>query len=305
MIFKWKPVIELTERVLFLAAVRRVGRDPGPAIFSPLIKKAKDLAFLEKKGGLASLEKIGSGGCGEVYKAELPGQNGRMISIKKIVGPPMDAAALIEEDSMLLNKKMRQIQSEMLLNKKMRQIQSEINTVGQIRHRNLHPLLAHVTRPDCHLLVDLNPVNVLLDDDMEARISGFGFARAIPDAHTHITTSNVVGTVEYIAPEYLQMLTRTEKCDIYFGVLLAGLVMGKLPSDKFFQHTNEMSFVKWMRNVMASENPKRAIDSKLVGNGCEEQMLLVLKIACFCTLEDPNERPNSKDVRRMLLQIQH
>ncbi|KAH9727145.1 leucine-rich repeat receptor-like serine/threonine/tyrosine-protein kinase SOBIR1 [Citrus sinensis] len=138
--------------LLFLAAVRRVGRDPGPAIFSPLIKKAKDLAFLEKKGGLASLEKIGSGGCGEVYKAELPGQNGRMISIKKIVGPPMDAAALIEEDSMLLNKKMRQIQSEMLLNKKMRQIQSEINTVGQIRHRNLHPLLAHVTRPDCHLL---------------------------------------------------------------------------------------------------------------------------------------------------------
>ncbi|GAY44767.1 hypothetical protein CUMW_084400 [Citrus unshiu] len=107
------------------------------------------------------------------------------------------------------------------------------------------------------------------------------------------------------APEYLQMLTRTEKCDIYFGVLLAGLVMGKLPSDKFFQHTSEMSFVKWMRNVMASENPKRAIDSKLVGNGCEEQMLLVLKIACFCTLEDPNERPNSKDVRRMLLQIQH
>lgn len=152
---------------------------------------------------------------------------------------------------------------------------------------------------------DLNPVNVLLDDDMEARISGFGFARAIPDAHTHITTSNVVGTVEYIAPEYLQMLTRTEKCDIYFGVLLAGLVMGKLPSDKFFQHTNEMSFVKWMRNVMASENSKRAIDSKLVGNGCEEQMLLVLKIACFCTLEDPNERPNSKDVRRMLSQIQH
>ncbi|ESR56033.1 hypothetical protein CICLE_v10021753mg [Citrus x clementina] len=261
-----------------------------------------------------------------------------MISIKKIVGPSMDAAALIEEDSMLLNKKMRQIQSEMLLNKKMRQIQSEINTVGQIRHRNLHPLLAHVTRPDCHLLVreldwlarhrialglacgleylhmhhcpriihrDLNPVNVLLDDDMEARISGFGFARAIPDAHTHITTSNVVGTVEYIAPEYLQMLTRTEKCDIYFGVLLAGLVMGKLPSDKFFQHTNEMSFVKWMRNVMASENSKRAIDSKLVGNGCEEQMLLVLKIACFCTLEDPNERPNSKDVRRMLSQIQH
>ncbi|KAK9200736.1 hypothetical protein WN944_015934 [Citrus x changshan-huyou] len=285
MIFKWKPVIELTERVLFLAAVRRVGRDPGPAIFSPLIKKAKDLAFLEKKGGLASLEKIGSGGCGEVYKAELPGQNGRMISIKKIVGPPMDAAALIEED--------RRRELDWLARHR---IALELACGLEYLHMHHCPHIIHR---------DLNPVNVLLDDDMEARISGFGFARAIPDAHTHITTSNVVGTVEYIAPEYLQMLTRTEKCDIYFGVLLAGLVMGKLPSDKFFQHKNEMSFVKWMRNVMASENPKRAIDSKLVGNGCEEQMLLVLKIACFCTLEDPNERPNSKDVRRMLLQIQH
>jgi len=35
----------------------------------------------------------------------------------------------------------------------MRQIRSEINTVGQIRHRNLLPLLAHISRPDCHYLV--------------------------------------------------------------------------------------------------------------------------------------------------------
>ncbi|MQL41525.1 hypothetical protein EI012_26820, partial [Escherichia coli] len=39
------------------------------------------------------------------------------------------------------------------MHKKMRQIQAEINTIGQIRHRNLQPLLAHVSRPDCHYLV--------------------------------------------------------------------------------------------------------------------------------------------------------
>ncbi|KAM0006996.1 putative transferase, protein kinase RLK-Pelle-LRR-XI-2 family [Helianthus debilis subsp. tardiflorus] len=36
---------------------------------------------------------------------------------------------------------------------KMRQIRSEIQTVGQIRHRNLLALLAHVSRPTCHYLV--------------------------------------------------------------------------------------------------------------------------------------------------------
>lgn len=329
-----------------MALIKGRGKRGGPDIYSPLIKKAEDLAFLEKEEGIASLEIIGRGGCGEVYKAELPGSNGKLIAIKKIVQPPKDAAELAEEDSKFLHKKMRQIRSE-------------INTVGQIRHRNLLPLLAHVSRPDCHYLVyefmkngslqdtlskvergeaeldwlqrhkialgvasgleylhlnhspriihrDLKPANILLDDDMEARIADFGLAKAMPDYKTHITTSNVAGTVGYIAPEYHQILKFTDKCDIYsFGVILGVLVIGKLPSDEFFQHTDEMSLVKWMKKVLSSENPKEAIDAKLLENGFEEQMLLVLKIACFCTMDDPKERPNSKDVRCMLSQITH
>ncbi|ESR56046.1 hypothetical protein CICLE_v10022278mg [Citrus x clementina] len=143
---------------------------------------------------------------------------------------------------------------------------------------------------------DIKPGNVLIDDDMEDRISDFGLAKVMPDGHAQVKTSNLAGTT----------LTFSDECDIYsFGVLLAVLVMGKLPSDDFFQHTEEMSFVKWMRNVMNSANPNRAIDSKLLGNGYEEQMLLVLKIAYFCTLDDPKQRPNSRDVRCMLSQIQH
>ncbi|MBA0609111.1 hypothetical protein Godav_021231 [Gossypium davidsonii] len=276
---------------LVLATILGAAKDPGPSIFSPLIKKAEDLSFLEKEDGLASLEIIGKGGCGEVYKAELPGSDGKMIAIKKIIQPPKDAAELTDEDSKLLNKKMRQIKSE-------------ITTVGQIRHRNLLPLLAHISRPDCHYLVDLKPGNILLDDEMEARIADFGLAKAMPDAQTHITTSNLAGTVGYIAPEYHQTLKFTDKCDIYsFGVILCVLVMGKLPSDTFFQHTDELSLVKWMRNIMISDNPTTAIDPKLIGKGFEDQMILVLKIAYFCTLDDPKERPNSKDVRCMLSQI--
>ncbi|PHT53772.1 hypothetical protein CQW23_08234 [Capsicum baccatum] len=331
---------------VLMSIIRGRSYDSGLTIFSPLIKKAEDLAFLENENGFESLELIGEGGCGKVYKAELPGSNGKIIAVKKIMQPPRDAAELTEEDSKAMHKKMRQIKSE-------------IKIVGQVRHRNLLPLLAHMPRPDCHYLVyeymkngslqdtlqqvregtreldwparhriamgiaagleylhinhtqriihrDLKPGNVLLDDDLEPRIADFGLAKAVPDAHTHITTSNVAGTIGYIAPEYHQTLKFTDKCDIYsFGVLLGVLVMGKLPSDEFFQTTSEMSLVKWMRNVMTSEDPNRAIDPKLMGNGNEEQMLLVLKIACFCTLENPKERPNSKEARCMLMQIKH
>ncbi|XP_038879194.1 leucine-rich repeat receptor-like serine/threonine/tyrosine-protein kinase SOBIR1 [Benincasa hispida] len=331
---------------LVIAAIKGGSKNSGPSIFAPKLIKRDDLAFLEKDDALASLELIGKGGCGEVYKAELPEKSGKMFAIKKITQPPKDAAELADEDSRLMSKKMRQIKSE-------------IRTVGEIRHRNLLPLVAHVPRPDCHYLVyelmkngslqdmlnqvsagvkelnwltrhnialgvasgleylhmnhtpriihrDLKPANVLLDDDMEARIADFGLAKAMPDAQTHMTASNVAGTVGYIAPEYHQTLKFTDKCDIYgFGVLLGVLVIGKLPSDEFFQNTDEMSLVKWMKNVMTSDNPKGAIDPKLLGNGWEEQMLLALKIACFCTMDNPKERPNSKDVRCMLSQIKH
>ncbi|KAK9205750.1 hypothetical protein WN943_016020 [Citrus x changshan-huyou] len=331
---------------LILAAVRGGSRDRGPTIFSPLVEK-QDLAFLKKEDCFDSLKKIGSGGWGEVfYKAELPGSNGKMIAIRKlIVDAPMSAAELIKQDI---------DEYSDLLHWKIGAIRSEIITANQTRHRNILPLLAHMVRPNCHLLVyefmkngslqdilydvsqgrreldwparhriargiasgleylhmchrprlihrDIKPANVLIDDDMEARISDFGHGKLMPDGHAQITVKCMVGTMGYMAPESLQTETISDKCDIYsFGVLLAVLVMGKFPVDDFFGHTEEMDMVKWMRNVIFSENPNRAINSKLLGNGYEEQMLLVLKLACFCTLKDPDERPSSKDVRSML-----
>ncbi|CAI9782437.1 unnamed protein product [Fraxinus pennsylvanica] len=332
-------------RLKFIRFLIKGEKNESLAIFSLLIKNPKDLAFLEKEGGLALLKIIGRGGCGVVYKANLPGRNGMEIAIKKIT-LPLNVEELSQEDSKPLNQRMRQIRSE-------------IRTVGLIRHRNLLPLLAHVPRPDCHYLVyeymkngslqdvlqqvsqgrreldwlapykialgvavgleylhmhnipriihrDIKPANVLLDDEMETRIADFGLSKAIPEANTHFSTSNVVGTVGYLDPTYYQTFQFTEKCDIYsFGVLLGVLMMGKFPTDEFFQHTDEMNLVGWMRNITRSEDPKRAIDPQLMGNGYEKQILLVLKIAYYCTLDNPKERPDSKNARCMLSDIKH
>ncbi|KAG6404311.1 hypothetical protein SASPL_136557 [Salvia splendens] len=45
---------------------------------------------------------------------------------------------------------------------------------------------------------DLKPVNVQLDDKMETRIADFGLAKLVPEANTHMSTSNVAGTGKFI-----------------------------------------------------------------------------------------------------------
>jgi hypothetical protein len=327
----------------------------GVTIFTPkLIRRTDHLAFLEKDDGLASLAVIGRGGCGEVYKAQLPvereGEEPRFIAIKKIKKQNNDTPNnLSDEESRQLDKWSRQIQSE-------------IRTVGHIRHRNLLPLAAHVPRPDCHYLVyeymkngslhqalkadgsssggavglswparlrvavgvaegleylhvshrpqiihrDLKPANILLDDDLEPRIADFGLAKAMPEQHTHVTASNLAGTWGYIAPEYHQTLKFTAKCDVYsFGVILAVLATGKEPSDDYFKEVDEVGIVRWLRRVVQSGDNAVAIDPAIAGAGYDEQIVLVLRIAVFCTQDDPKERPSAKDVRCMLSQIKN
>ncbi|GKD19598.1 leucine-rich repeat receptor-like serine/threonine/tyrosine-protein kinase SOBIR1 [Tanacetum coccineum] len=133
-------------------------------------------------------------------------------------------------------------------------------------HMSRTPLIVH----------DLKPANVLLDDDMEARIANFGLAKSILNANTHMKSSNIAGTC---------------------------VGHGKFPSDDVFQYTMKVNLVKWMRNVMTYDNHSQAIDPSLMRNSYGEQMILVLKVASFYTLDNSKERPNSKAYRAMLAQI--
>ncbi|KAL9239180.1 hypothetical protein vseg_013523 [Gypsophila vaccaria] len=335
--------------LVFAKVGRRLIRESrssyGIRIYSPLIKNRKELAFLETEDGVSGLQLIGKGGCGTVYKAELPRSDGKqLVAIKKVIHSSDDVNDLNEEDSKALDSKMRQVRAE-------------VKTIGRIHHRNVVSLLAHVTQPNCHYLVyefykngslenlmeqsadrvntrfdwltryrialglatgieylhmnnspriihrDLKPGNILIDDEMEPCITDFGLAKELDIKKTHATTE-VRGTNGFKAPEYRLTLQFTDKCDIYsFGVVLGCLMIGKLPNDEFFQNTEEIQFDAWMRNVMNSENPTDALDPMLRGNGYEEQMLQVLQIACDCTVDDPELRPNSNTIKRRLSQI--
>ncbi|KAK3206720.1 hypothetical protein Dsin_020766 [Dipteronia sinensis] len=74
---------------------------------------------------------------------------------------------------------------------------------------------------------DIKATNVLLDRQLNAKISDFGLAKLKEEDDTHIST-RVAGTVGYMAPEYALWGHLTEKADVYsFGVVALEIASGR------------------------------------------------------------------------------
>lgn len=78
---------------------------------------------------------------------------------------------------------------------------------------------------------DVKSSNVLIDAEMNARLGDFGLAR-LYDHGTASHTTNVVGTIGYIAPELARNGKASTSTDVFaFGVLLLEIATGRRPTD--------------------------------------------------------------------------
>ncbi|XP_057458585.1 cold-responsive protein kinase 1-like [Lotus japonicus] len=146
---------------------------------------------------------------------------------------------------------------------------------------------------------DIKASNVLLDKDLQPKISDFGLAKLIPPNLTHIST-RVAGTVGYVAPEYAIRSKVTRKSDIYsFGVLLLEIVSGRPNTNKRLP-VEEQYLLTRAWDLYERGELQSLVDPFLEGDFNMDEAVRFCKISLLCTQDSPQNRPSMSTVLGML-----
>ncbi|XP_034678460.1 probable LRR receptor-like serine/threonine-protein kinase At1g53440 [Vitis riparia] len=146
---------------------------------------------------------------------------------------------------------------------------------------------------------DIKATNVLLDKNLNAKISDFGLAKLDEDENTHIST-RIAGTIGYMAPEYAMRGYLTDKADVYsFGVVALEIVSGK--SNTNYRPKEEFVYLlDWAYVLHEQGNLLELVDPSLGSNYSEEEVMGMLNLALLCTNQSPTLRPSMSSVVSML-----
>lgn len=146
---------------------------------------------------------------------------------------------------------------------------------------------------------DIKASNILLDKDLNAKISDFGLAKLNEDDHTHISTK-VAGTIGYMAPEYAMRGYLTDKADVYsFGVVVLEIVSGK-SNTNYRPKEDFVYLLDWACVLHERGTLLELVDPDLGSNYSTEEALLMLNVALLCTTAAPTLRPKMSKVVSLL-----
>ncbi|KAJ0766675.1 putative protein kinase RLK-Pelle-RLCK-VIIa-2 family [Helianthus annuus] len=132
----------------------------------------------------------------------------------------------------------------------------------------------HTNMEDKRMILhrDIKSDNILLGKNWEAKIADFGLSKFHPtNQHAStINTNNVAGTDFYLDPEYLRTGKLKKASDIYsLGVVLFEIFSGKLAYDSSFITENEKGLAPIARIHFEKGTLKGLLDPRLIKNAYE------------------------------------
>ncbi|KAG6645457.1 hypothetical protein CIPAW_08G124200 [Carya illinoinensis] len=246
-------------------------------------------------------ENLGEGGFGTVFKGTL--RSGRLVAVKMLSQSKANGQDFI----------------------------NEVATSGRIHHVNIVQLIGFCVHGSkqanilnynktydialgvargidylhqgCEMQIlhfDIKPHNILLDENLNPKVSDFGLAKLYPVEDSIVPLTHARGTLGYMAPEmvYQNIGGISYKADVYsFGMLLMEMVSRRKNLNAFTEHLSQIYFPTWIYDQFHDGKNIEIQDATEDERKICKKMLIV---ALWCIQLKPSDRPSMNKVVKML-----
>ncbi|XWS19373.1 hypothetical protein CRYUN_Cryun31cG0010100 [Craigia yunnanensis] len=262
--------------------------------------------------------KIGQGGFGSVYLAELRGEKAAIkkmdmqaskeflaelkvlthvhhLNLVHLIGYCVEGSLFLVYEFIEngnLSQHLRQQEKDLL--PWSARVQIALDSARGLEYIHEHTVPVYIHR-------DIKSANILIDKNFRAKVADFGLTKLTEFGNTSLQT-RLVGTFGYMSPEYAQYGDVSSKVDVYaFGVVLYELISARQAVVKTNEEVTEsIGLVALFEDVLRQPDPseylQKLVDPSLGDNYSFDAVCKMARLARACTQENPQLRPSMRSI---------